>query len=55
LRLIAAGKKNRVIGEELNVSEQTIKTRIKNILAKLQADDRTHAVSIAVNRGFIDQ
>jgi DNA-binding NarL/FixJ family response regulator len=55
LRLIAAGKKNRVIGEELNVSEQTVKTRIKNILAKLQADDRTHAVSIAVNRGFIDQ
>jgi DNA-binding NarL/FixJ family response regulator len=55
LRLIAAGKKNRVIGEELNVSEQTIKTRIKNILAKLQADDRTHAVSIAVHRGFIDQ
>jgi DNA-binding NarL/FixJ family response regulator len=55
LRLIAAGKKNRVIGEELNVSEQTIKTRIKNILAKLQADDRTHAVSIAVSRGFIDQ
>jgi DNA-binding NarL/FixJ family response regulator len=55
LRLIAAGKKNRVIGEELNVSEQTVKTRIKNILAKLQADDRTHAVSIAVSRGFIDQ
>ena len=55
LRLIAAGKKNRIIGEELNVSEQTVKTRIKNILAKLQADDRTHAVSIAVNRGFIDQ
>ena len=55
LRLIAAGKKNRIIGEELNISEQTVKTRIKNILAKLQADDRTHAVSIAVNRGFIDQ
>ena len=55
LRLIAAGKRNRVIGEELNVSEDTIKTRIKNILAKLEADDRTHAVSIAVSRGFIDQ
>jgi DNA-binding NarL/FixJ family response regulator len=55
LRLIAAGKKNRIIGAELNISEQTVKTRIKNILAKLQADDRTHAVSIAVNRGFIDQ
>jgi DNA-binding NarL/FixJ family response regulator len=55
LRLIAAGKRNRVIGEELSVSEDTIKTRIKNILAKLEADDRTHAVSIAVSRGFIDQ
>jgi DNA-binding NarL/FixJ family response regulator len=55
LRLIAAGKKNRVIGEELNVSEQTVKTRIKNILAKLQAGDRTHAVSIAMSRGFVDQ
>jgi DNA-binding NarL/FixJ family response regulator len=55
LRLIAAGKRNRVIGEELNVSEDTIKTRIKNILAKLEADDRTHAVTIAVSRGFIDQ
>jgi DNA-binding NarL/FixJ family response regulator len=55
LRLIAAGKKNRVIGEELNVAEQTVKSRIKNILAKLEADDRTHAVSIAMSRGFIDQ
>ena len=54
LRLVAAGKQNRTIGETLNVSEQTIKTRIKNILAKLHADDRTHAVSIAVKRGIID-
>jgi DNA-binding NarL/FixJ family response regulator len=54
LRLVAAGKQNRVIGEALNVSEQTVKTRIKNILAKLHADDRTHAVSIAVKRGILD-
>jgi DNA-binding NarL/FixJ family response regulator len=54
LRLIAAGKQNRSIGEALHVSEQTIKTRVKNILSKLQADDRTHAVSIAVKRGFLD-
>lgn len=54
LRLIAAGKKNRRIGEELNVSEQTVKTRIRNILAKLEAHDRTHAVTIALRRGFID-
>jgi DNA-binding NarL/FixJ family response regulator len=54
LRLVAAGKHNRRIGESLCVSEQTVKSRIKNILAKLQAHDRTHAVSIAVQRGFLD-
>jgi DNA-binding NarL/FixJ family response regulator len=54
LRLVAAGKQNRCIGEELNVSEQTVKTRIRNILAKLDARDRTHAVTIALRRGFID-
>jgi DNA-binding NarL/FixJ family response regulator len=54
LRLIAAGKKNRCIGEELHVSEQTVKTRVRNILAKLDAHDRTHAVTIALRRGFID-
>jgi DNA-binding NarL/FixJ family response regulator len=54
LRLVAAGKQNRSIGEELNVSEQTVKTRIRNILAKLDAHDRTHAVTIALRRGFID-
>lgn len=54
LRRVADGKKNRVIGEEFRVSEQTVKTRIKNLPAKLQADDRTHAISIAATRGFID-
>jgi DNA-binding NarL/FixJ family response regulator len=54
LRLIAVGKQNRCIGEELHVSEQTIKTRIRNILAKLDARDRTHAVTIAMRRGFIN-
>ena len=54
LRLIAAGKHNRRIGEELNVSEQTIKSRVKNILAKLNARDRSHAVVLAMKRGFID-
>jgi DNA-binding NarL/FixJ family response regulator len=54
LRLIAGGHQNRRIGERLHVSEQTVKTRIKSILAKLQAQDRTHAVSIARRRGFID-
>jgi DNA-binding NarL/FixJ family response regulator len=54
LKLVSRGNQNRRIGETLNVSEETIKTRIKNILAKLQARDRTHAVSIARIRGFID-
>lgn len=54
LRLIASGKHNRSIGEELNVSEQTIKSRIKNILAKLNARDRAHAVVLAMKRGFMN-
>jgi DNA-binding NarL/FixJ family response regulator len=54
LRLVAAGRRNRHIGEELNVSEQTIKSRIKNILAKLNAHDRSHAVALAMKRGFLD-
>jgi DNA-binding NarL/FixJ family response regulator len=54
LHLVAAGFCNREIGKALHVSEETIKTRMKSILAKLGAQDRTHAVSIAVRRGFID-
>lgn len=55
LKLIAVGKQNRHIGEALHVSEETVKSRVKHILAKLQASDRTHAVTIAVRRGFIDR
>jgi len=54
LRLVSAGQRNRAIGESLYVSEQTVKSHIKSILAKLQAHDRTHAVSIAVQRGLLD-
>jgi DNA-binding NarL/FixJ family response regulator len=54
LRLVAVGEQNRSIGQALNVSEQTVKTRMRNILAKLNARDRTHAVTIAMRRGFID-
>ena len=54
LRLVAQGKKNSAIGRALNVTEHAIKARLKNILAKLNANDRTHAVSIARDRGFID-
>ena len=54
LRLVAVGEQNRRIGAALHVSEQTVKTRMRNILAKLDARDRTHAVTIATRRGFID-
>lgn len=54
LRLVALGNSNRSIGQALNISEETVKTRIKNILAKLGASDRTHAVTLAVKRGFLD-
>jgi DNA-binding NarL/FixJ family response regulator len=54
LRLIAAGKANKEIGTQLGLTEQTIKSHVKNILGKLGANDRTHAVTIAVKRGIMD-
>lgn len=53
LRLIAAGCSNKRIGADLDISEQTVKGHVKSILAKLQARDRTHAVTIAMQRGII--
>jgi DNA-binding CsgD family transcriptional regulator len=38
----------------LGISEETVKAHMKNILAKLSANDRTHAVTIALNRGIIE-
>lgn len=54
LRLAAAGQGNKAIGEALFVSEDTVKSRMRSIMAKLGALDRTHAVMIAVQRGFLD-
>ena len=54
LRLIAVGKANKEIADLLSVTEATVKGRVKNILSKLGADDRTHAAMIAVKRGIID-
>ena len=54
LRLVAAGNSNKIIGSRLFVSEATVKGHMKSILAKLGANDRTHAVTIAIRRGFID-
>jgi DNA-binding NarL/FixJ family response regulator len=53
LRLIARGYANKVIAAELFITEETVKSRVKNILSKLHANDRTHAVTIALSRGII--
>jgi DNA-binding NarL/FixJ family response regulator len=55
LRRVATGTANKVIAFELSVSEATVKAHMKNILAKLGANDRTHAVTIAVKRGFLER
>jgi len=54
LRLIAIGKSNKLIANQLSISEATAKTHVANILSKLGADDRTHAVTIAMKRGIIN-
>lgn len=54
LRLIAAGNTNKLIGDQLRITEDTVKARVKNILSKLDAHDRTHAVTIALKRGIIE-
>ena len=53
LRLIAAGNANKQIAAQLSITEETVKGRVKNILSKLGANDRTHAAMIAVKRGII--
>jgi DNA-binding NarL/FixJ family response regulator len=54
LRLIAAGKANKLIASDLAITEETVKGHVKNILSKLGASDRTHAVTIALKRGIIE-
>jgi DNA-binding NarL/FixJ family response regulator len=54
LRRVAAGKSNKLIAAELDISEGTVKTHMKSILPKLDASDRTHAVTIALKRGILD-
>jgi DNA-binding NarL/FixJ family response regulator len=53
LRLIAAGCANKEIAAQLSITEDTVKSRVKNILLKLGANDRTHAVTIGLRRGII--
>jgi DNA-binding NarL/FixJ family response regulator len=54
LRLIAAGNANKQIADQLSITEDTVKSRVKNILSKLGANDRTHAAIIGVKRGIIN-
>jgi DNA-binding NarL/FixJ family response regulator len=54
LRLIAAGNANKEIAGQLSIGEETVKGHVTNILAKLGANDRTHAVTIGLKRGIIE-
>lgn len=54
LRGVANGNSNKIIASDLHISEYTVKNHLKNILSKLNASDRTHAVMIALKRGFLD-
>ena len=54
LRSVAQGNSNKLIASDLFVSEHTVKGHLRNILSKLGASDRTHAVMIALKRGILD-
>ena len=54
LRLIAAGNANKQIADQLSITEETVKSRVKCILSKLGANDRTHAAMIGLKRGIIE-
>ena len=54
LRWAAKGNANKEIAAQLSLTEETVKSHMRNILAKLEAKDRTHAVAIGVKRGIID-
>ncbi|MFC6644653.1 response regulator [Granulicella cerasi] len=54
LMAVSTGNANKVIAGRLHISEDTVKAHMKNILSKLGAKDRTHAVTIAMRRGFLD-
>jgi len=54
LQLIATGNPNKLVADKLSVTEDTIKMHVKSILSKLGANDRTHAVTIALKRGIMN-
>jgi DNA-binding NarL/FixJ family response regulator len=55
LRSIAAGCSNKIIADQLQISENTVKGHIKSIVMKLEANDRAHAVFLAMRRGLLDR
>src|SRR5262249_2416913 len=54
LRLVAAGNANKMVADRLAISEETVKAHMRRILSKLDANDRPHAVTIALKRGIIE-
>jgi DNA-binding NarL/FixJ family response regulator len=54
LKQIAAGCSNKVVADRLHITEDTVKGHVRSILSKLNASDRTHAVTIALRRGFLE-
>ncbi len=54
LRYVASGNSNKIVASHLQITEDTVKGHMRNIMAKLGANDRTHAVMIALRRGFLD-
>jgi len=54
LKSVAAGNSNKIVADKLAISEETVKSHMRSILSKLSANDRTHAVTIALKRGIID-
>ena len=54
LHLVAQGCSNRLVGSRLQIKEDTVKSHVISILSKLRANDRTHAVTIALQRGFFE-
>jgi DNA-binding NarL/FixJ family response regulator len=53
LTLIAGGRSNKLIADQLSITEETAKAHVRSILSKLDAKDRTHAVTLGLKRGII--
>ncbi|AHC43831.1 LuxR family transcriptional regulator [Bacillus licheniformis LMG 7559] len=54
LQMLADGKSNRGIGESLFISEKTVKNHVSNILQKMNVNDRTQAVVVAIKNGWVE-